>query len=196
MKQQLSIQQRLRVRFPELVSERLLLRKIESKDCDTLFQFVTDPLVGQHMSFQSDTLLFPERLYRYFEESYRSLRDLHFAMIWRDTGEVVGICSMQQWSTQAGKARLGYLVSPSFWNLGIATEAAGMVLDFGVNTLGIHEVEARCAVDNPASERVLQKLGLSFRAYVGNTVGYRGESEDHNRLKVYSLIKTSDLLHK
>jgi len=137
------------------------------------------------MSFQSDTLLFPKRLYRYFEETYSSLHDLHFAVIWKDTAEVIGICSLQQWSELSGKARLGYLISPSFWNLGLATEAAGLVLCYGIDVLGLNEVEARCGVDNPASERVLQKLGLYFQGYVDTSVGYR--SQACNQLKVYSL---------
>lgn len=166
-------------------NERLLLRRIESEDCELLFQYVTDPRIERHMSFQSDTLLFPKRLYRYFEETYRSLHDLHFAVTWKETDEVIGICSLQQWSEMSGKARLGYLISPSFWNLGIATEAAGLVLCYGTDVLGLNEVEARCGVDNPASERVLQKLGLSFQGYADNSVGYRDHA--YSRLKVYSL---------
>ncbi|GAA0397747.1 GNAT family N-acetyltransferase [Paenibacillus motobuensis] len=182
---QLSLQQQLRMKFPVLENERLRLRKIESEDSELLFQYVTDPLTQRHMSFQPDTLLFPKRLFRYFEETYRNLHDLHFAVIWKETGEVIGICSLQQWSELNGKARLGYLISPSFWNLGIATEAAGLLLRFGAEVLGLNEVEARCGVDNPASERVLQKLGLSFQAYADNSVGHR--SDEYCRLKVYLL---------
>ncbi|NWL88807.1 N-acetyltransferase [Paenibacillus sp. 79R4] len=184
-KQQLSMQQQLKMKFPVLESERLRLRKIESEDSKLLFQYVTDPRTQRHMSFQPDTLLFPKRLFRYFEESYRNLHDLHFAVIWKETDEVIGICSLQQWSELNGKARLGYLISPPFWNLGIATEAAGLLLHFGAEVLGLNEVEARCGVDNPASERVLQKLGLSFQAYADNSVGHR--SDEYCRLKVYSI---------
>jgi ribosomal-protein-alanine N-acetyltransferase len=192
MEQQLSLQQ-LRMKFPVLENERLLLRKIELEDSEVLFQYVTDPLVKRHMSFQPDTLLFPERLYRYYEESYTSLRDLHFAVILKETMEMVGICSLQQWSAQNGKAQLGYLVSPSFWNLGIATEAAGLVLHFGVEVLGLNEVEARCEADNPASERVLQKLGLSLRHLDNITFGC--SSIEHSQLKVFSL-KVQSVVHR
>lgn len=55
---------------------------------------------------------------------------------------------------------LGYWLTPRAWGCGYATEAAHAVLDIARHTLGLRRVAARHYVDNPASGRVLAKLGF------------------------------------
>lgn len=185
-----NIREQLLDQFPILESPRLIMRQISSDDTTEMFRCITDPRVQRHTSFQPDTLRFPARMYRYFEESYRTLRDLHFAVVLKRNQEHedrwVGICSLQYWDEAIGKARLGYLFSPSSWNQGFATEAVKSLLSFGFETMRLTTIEARCERDNPASERVLQKSGMS---YCGNISEYRNfdGNEHHNLLKIYSI---------
>ena len=57
-------------------------------------------------------------------------------------------------------AELGYWVRESHWGRGYATEAGREILDFGFASLKLHRIHARHLVRNPASGRVLQKLGM------------------------------------
>ncbi|WP_334075792.1 MULTISPECIES: GNAT family N-acetyltransferase [Paenibacillus] len=157
----MDLRNRLREQFPVLESERLRLRKIEREDAELLFACVNDPLVRRHSSFRQGTLLFPDRLFRYFDETYQSLRDLHFGIERKNEKGLIGICSLQFWDREAGRARLGYLLAPSRWNRGLATEAARSVVQFGFDTLRLSRIEARCSIHNPASERVLRKCGFA-----------------------------------
>ncbi|WP_410771949.1 GNAT family N-acetyltransferase [Fontibacillus sp. BL9] len=152
----------LKEKFPTLESERLRLRKIGAGDAEALFCCISDPLVRRYTSFQRGTLMFPARLFRYFDDTYQSMRDLHFAVEVKETGGLIGVCSLQFWVPETGKARLGYLLSPDFWNRGFATEAAKSLLKYGFQTLNLNRIEARCSVDNPASEQVLRKCGFSL----------------------------------
>ena len=54
----------------------------------------------------------------------------------------------------------GYWLTPDAWGRGYATEAGRAVLDAGRHALGIRQVHAGHFVDNPASGRVLTKLGF------------------------------------
>jgi len=58
-----------------------------------------------------------------------------------------------------GAAELGYWIARPYWGLGFATEAAGALVR-AARTLGHRRIRARHAVDNPASGRVLRKLGF------------------------------------
>ncbi|MEO5774755.1 MAG: GNAT family N-acetyltransferase [Sphingomicrobium sp.] len=60
----------------------------------------------------------------------------------------------------SGAVELGYWTARDEWNRGIATEAASAVLDIA-RTLSIRQVEASHYLDNPASARVLEKLGFA-----------------------------------
>lgn len=168
------MKEQLLQRFPVLESERLILRKLLPEDTAALHRCMSDPVVRAFTEINPGKLLFPGRLYRYFEDSYRFLRDLHFAVIRKGEGDWIGLCSLQYWDVEGHKARLGYLISPAHWNQGYATEAVKCVMNFAIDTLGISCLEARCSADNPASERVLKKCGLLESGHLA-TPGRRSE---------------------
>jgi RimJ/RimL family protein N-acetyltransferase len=55
---------------------------------------------------------------------------------------------------------LGYWIVPSCWGLGFATEAGQAVIDLARDTLRLDRLVSGHFVDNPASGRVLEKLGF------------------------------------
>lgn len=57
-------------------------------------------------------------------------------------------------------AELGYWISPRYWGLGFATEAARAVIDMARTALPCRKLVAHHFVDNPASGNVLRKLGF------------------------------------
>ena len=57
-------------------------------------------------------------------------------------------------------AELGYWLSPDHWRRGFATEAAGAAVSFGFGMLGLPYLTSGYFADNPASGRVLEKLGF------------------------------------
>lgn len=66
---------------------------------------------------------------------------------------------------EAGRAELGYWVTPEVWGRGFATEAASAFLRLA-RTLGHRQIGARHFLDNPASGRVLEKLGFGRTGHV------------------------------
>ncbi|WP_110933876.1 GNAT family N-acetyltransferase [Paenibacillus bouchesdurhonensis] len=177
--------------FPVLESPRLRLRKITQEDCLDLYQCMTNPLVSSNTSFEPQTLLFPARLFRYFTECYESLRDLHFAIELKQSNKVIGVCSLQHWDQFKSKARLGYLLSPACWRQGYATEAARSLIDFGFETLELERIEARCAWDNPASERVLQKCGMNYVKTV--PTGSKKQGDEETSLKLFAMNRGGEI---
>ena len=59
-----------------------------------------------------------------------------------------------------GDYELGYWISRRHWGLGYATEAAGAVIDIARKALRVKRIGAAHFLDNPASGRVLEKLGF------------------------------------
>ncbi|WP_375381543.1 GNAT family N-acetyltransferase [uncultured Sphingomonas sp.] len=55
---------------------------------------------------------------------------------------------------------LGYWLTPAVWGRGFATEAARAMIGHARHGLGVSEVQAGHFADNPASGRVLRKLGF------------------------------------
>ena len=59
------------------------------------------------------------------------------------------------------RGELGYWVGRPYWGGGIATEAAQAVLDFAFGVLALNRVQASHIPRNPASGRVLEKIGMT-----------------------------------
>ena len=71
--------------------------------------------------------------------------------------ELVGCCGLGR--RPSGSVELGYWIARPHWGRGLATEAARALIEIA-RTLGLRSLEAGHFVDNPASARVLEKLGF------------------------------------
>jgi RimJ/RimL family protein N-acetyltransferase len=59
-------------------------------------------------------------------------------------------------------AELGYWLGVQYWGQGYATEAARAILRYGFENLGLHRIYASHFKHNPASGRILVKLGMRY----------------------------------
>jgi RimJ/RimL family protein N-acetyltransferase len=71
--------------------------------------------------------------------------------------QLVGACGLGR--RPSGSVELGYWIGRSFWGRGYATEACTALIDIA-RTLGLPSLEGSHFLDNPASARVLEKLGF------------------------------------
>jgi RimJ/RimL family protein N-acetyltransferase len=71
--------------------------------------------------------------------------------------QLVGSCGLGR--RASGLVEMGYWIAKPFWGRGYATEACRALIDIA-RTLGLSSVEGSHFLDNPASARVLEKLGF------------------------------------
>lgn len=75
-------------------------------------------------------------------------------------GRPIGVTLLKDVDRTAREAELGYWIGRPYWGGGRATAAAEATVEFGFGTLGLETLTAVCLVENPASLRVLAKLGF------------------------------------
>jgi len=84
------------------------------------------------------------------------------------------------------RAELGYWIGVPYWNRGFVTEAATALLDYGFGELGLHRVVARHFPRNPASGRVLRKLGMTHEGTMRQDLLRWDQLED---VECYAILK-------
>jgi [ribosomal protein S5]-alanine N-acetyltransferase len=84
-----------------------------------------------------------------------------WAVIDRATNEYMGWCGLK-YRTDTAEVDLGYRFAKRFWGRGIATETSLACLKYAFETLELPQVIGEAALENPASIRVLQKVGMTF----------------------------------
>ena len=74
--------------------------------------------------------------------------------------EFIGLIALVSGKPNYRIAEVWFKILPRFWNKGYTTEALVELLRFGFMNLGLHRIEAGCAVENIASATVLEKAGM------------------------------------
>ncbi len=86
---------------------------------------------------------------------------LTLAITLGETGELIGAVSLTL-RPEFKRAELGYWIGVPYWNHGFMTEAARAVLRFAFESLQMQRVYAIHFARNPASGRVMQKIGMQY----------------------------------
>jgi len=144
-----------------LQTERLTLRPYAPSDIPALL-----PLIGAR-EVAATTLRIPhpyaESDARDFisviQEELASGTGLRLAIVLRESDTLCGGVGLRI-ETDHHRAELGYWIGVPYWGNGYATEAARAVVKYGFETLGLHRIFASHFANNPASARVLQKVGM------------------------------------
>lgn len=136
---------------------RLLLRPGFPEDAPALAQAIGDERIVRHLS----TAPWPYGV-RDAEAYLASPRDPVlplFLIVERTRGapNLIGSCGLGRRSS--GAVELGYWIARTHWSRGFATEAGRALIDIA-RALGLVQLEASHFIDNPASARVLDKLGF------------------------------------
>lgn len=86
-------------------------------------------------------------------------RGVAYAIMLPSTDELVGAISLVVVPDHA-QAEIGYWIGVEYWNQGYCSEAGRILVRFGFDTLKLHRIEGRHLMRNPASGRVLTKIGM------------------------------------
>ncbi len=108
------------------------------------------------------------------------------AVTLREDRKLVGAVGLQL-EKKHHCAELGYWTGREYWGQGYATEAAQALVAYGFNELGLHRIYARHFRRNPASGRVMQKLGMIHEGTLREHVLHWGQYED---LEYYGLLES------
>jgi ribosomal-protein-alanine N-acetyltransferase len=87
-------------------------------------------------------------------------KEVVFAVVTKTDMQLVGAVGLRDIDQEHGQAEMGFWISVDWWGRGYATEAAQTLLRFGFETLKLNRIYAHHMLRNPASGRVLEKIGM------------------------------------
>lgn len=164
----------------ELETRRLRLRDYVPSDLEAVHVFASDPAVVEHLPFGpndlADTDAFLGRAMASARASPR--RTYEVALTDRETHELIGGIRLGIQSDVHRDASLGYILRRDLWGRGLVTEAAAALVNLGFARLGLHRIWATCSVENVASRRVLEKIGMHREAHLRDHLWVKGRWRD------------------
>ncbi|MGP5304256.1 GNAT family N-acetyltransferase [Brachybacterium alimentarium] len=143
--------------FP-LLGERVLLRPFAPGDAPAAHGIYGDPEVMRYVGAgEAATPDTTEQMIADYRRHQREHGFAFWAVIERSTGRLIGDAGLEV--TRFG-TELGYTLARDAWGRGLATEAAALCVEAAFGPLGLSRLVALADVENPASSRVLEKLGF------------------------------------
>lgn len=144
----------------KLETDRLYLREFTADDAACLFEMHQDPAITRYTGdpFPWDNLPDTRQVILDIIIPQYAKGIGRWATHLRSNHQFIGWCGLKDLGNEID---LGYRFVQAQWGKGYATEAAKAVLDFG-NRLKLPNIIGRAAVENKASVRVLEKIGLQF----------------------------------
>jgi ribosomal-protein-alanine N-acetyltransferase len=165
--------------MPDLETERLYLRPMRVSDAPDMYDYARREEVTRYLLWRPHADVHYTRSYlEYLAGRYRTGTCYEWAVISKADNKMIGTCGFSSIDTANNTAELGYVLHPDYWGCGIAAEAARRTLHFGFQVLGLHRTEARYMVENEASRRVMEKLGMRFEGVRREAMLIKGAYRD------------------
>ncbi len=162
-------------------TKRLKLRRISLNDVQSIYtnlksdERVTDNLVkGIHINLEETLDMVKEIISQYENRSF-----YHWGIELIESKELIGLIDLFHFESNETKCSVGYEIGFNWWNKGYGTEALKAVVDFAFNHIRVNEISAAHNTDNPASGRIMEKVGMQKDCIVKDMItNAKGQSKD------------------
>ena len=168
--------------FPNLTTNRLILRQLSENDSKEIFLLRTDKSVNKYLDrqIQRDT----NEVIEFINNINISVHDnqsVYWAICLKDRNKFVGTICLFSFSEDNMTAEIGYELHPNFQKKGIMNEALNAVIEFALSVLNLDSINASVHKNNDGSIKLLERNNFVIETN-------RADKEDINLL-VYKLMK-------
>ena len=161
-----------------LTTERLRLEPYQDRHLEGLFRLNSDPAVMRYITGKPLSLEETEQTLAKIKQRWNDFGFSWWAFIELSSNEVIGAgCIQHLAQARENPLEVGWRLRPDKWHQGFATEAARAMLEFAFSTLNAPLLYAVCHTENPASAKVMERLGMQYRGierwYDMDTLAYQ-----------------------
>jgi len=174
--------------FPDITTERLLLRRMTQEDTDEIFFLRSNEEVMNYIDRpRAVTIQDAKDFLGIIDKSLEGNDGITWGITLKDKpAKLIGTIGYWRLKKEHYRAEIGYMLNPVFWKKGIMKEAILAVLDFGFTTMLLHSIEANINSGNVASANILEATGFIKEAHFKEDFFFDGTFRDtiiYSRLK-------------
>ncbi len=177
------------MKMPEqITTERLVLRMPRMEDAIAIFEgWAQDPEVTRYLTWRpheriEQTEAFVQNCLRAWEAETR----FPYMITRKESGEVIGMIDPR---IEGPKVGIGYGLARAHWGKGYVPEATRAVIDWAFQQPTIYRVYATTDVENVASQRVLEKVGMQCEGILRKYILHPNISDIPRDSYIYAIVK-------
>ncbi|HZR26063.1 MAG TPA: GNAT family protein [Vicinamibacterales bacterium] len=145
-------------RLPVLTGQQVVLRELRTSDAMSLLAMLSTEEVSRFISPPPTTVEGFERFIAWTHRMRTAGTYACFAVTIQGYDTAIGIFQVRELEPGFGSAEWGFAIGSAFWGSGVFQDGAELVLGFAFDTIGVHRLEARCAVKNGRGNGALRKV--------------------------------------
>lgn len=145
--------------LPLITGSTFTLRELRVEDAPSLLAMLTTEEVSRFISPPPTTVEGFERFIMWAHRERLAGNYACFAVVPQGCATAVGIFQLKALEHGFATAEWGFALGSQFWGTGIFAESARLIVDFAVDVIGTHRLEARAAVANGRGNGALRKIG-------------------------------------
>ena len=111
------------------------------------------------------------------QSKFQAGESVNCAIILKSIQELIGAIGLII-DKRFNRAELGYWIAKEYWNQGYCTEASKAILKYGFHELDLQRITASYIIRNPASGKVMEKIGMTKEGVLREHVIKWGKYED------------------
>ncbi len=151
-------------------TERLILREIRTTDVEGIFELDSNATVHKYLGNKPiKTKEKAMEIIQFIRKQYVERGIGRFAAIEKSSGDFIGWSGLKLNTDEKEELNgkrdfydIGYRFIPLFWGKGYATESSLAILDYGFKELNLELIVGAAEIENIASNKILQKIGLKY----------------------------------
>ncbi|MFC7679290.1 GNAT family N-acetyltransferase [Paenibacillus sp. GCM10028914] len=172
---------------PRFETERLILRKVTMQDAEDMFAYASNDDVSRYVPWETHRTIEDSRGFiSFIEQRYDNKAVSPWGIEYKENGRMIGTIDFVLWQPMHQVAELGYVLGKDYWGKGLMSEAAGELLRFGFAKMDLVRIQARCIAENIGSQRVMEKIGMTFEGIQRKGMKNKGI---HCDIKTYAILK-------
>ena len=151
----------------QIFTDRLILQNLRYEEAEEIFySYASKPEATRFMSWPTHQSLADTKSFlHYAVEGWKAGTDYTYSIRLRKSYRLIGSFGV---INENGKVQFGYILSPTQWGKGYATEVCRTMMDVLRDQPGLTSIQTFTDIDNHASARVLLKSGLVEETRLSN----------------------------
>jgi len=148
--------------FPELKTDRLILRKILPEDKHIIFEGLSNKKVIEYYGISFTKFEDVQIQMDWFEDLLKNETGIWWGIAFKDSKELIGACGFNDWQKEHKKSEIGAWLLPEYWGKSIIVEAINKISEYAFNNMAIHRIEGVVETNNTKCKRLLDKLSFVY----------------------------------
>jgi [ribosomal protein S5]-alanine N-acetyltransferase len=150
----------MRVDFPILRTDRLLLRQFTDSDLENVFKGLSHPDIIRYYGVSYQSLEATKAQMKFFADLEKEGTGTWWAVCSLDNKTFYGGGGLNSFNREHKKAEVGFWLLSDHWGKGIMTEAMPLICAYGFNEMGIHRIEGIVETENTLCKKAMLKLNF------------------------------------